>query len=88
MIVSKKVSEQVLGIEQINKFVEAKIAEGIHKEEWLFFKALSSSLNYGLLDDTIAIVSSYKSQLLRVQKEMAEAGEELDLDFSKTEWWK
>ncbi len=88
MIVSKRVAESILGVERLTTFVDKKVREGVHKEEWLFFSELSSSLDYPLLDETVSLVNTYRPQLLKLQQSRAEAGEEPELDFSQTEWWK
>ena len=80
MIVSKKVAEAVAGPDDVRIHALSRIATGDDVLYWKYFQGLSSSASFDLLGQTIPWVDRYHTQLLRLQQ--------VEVDFSKPEWWR
>ncbi len=84
MIVSKRVAEKVLGVQQVKGFSETRVlADRRDKEEWQVFGSLSSSEEYRLLDETIPLVETYRQRLMELETDE----EDVQVDFSRGDWW-
>ncbi len=84
MIVSKRVAEKVLGVQQVKGFSETRVlADRRDEEEWQVFGSLSSSEEYRLLDETIPLVETYKQRLMELETDE----KDVRVDFSRGDWW-
>lgn len=80
MIVSKRVAENILGVEAVNKFLDTTVPGGNDEEEWKFFGGLSATATYDLLQNTIRLVENYRQQLSSLAQGSG-------VDFAQPEWW-
>jgi hypothetical protein len=80
-IVSKRVAEAVCGANAVRAFAEEQIqfmegaGEPEQRERWVFFRDVSSSNNYDLVDATVALVEKHKTQI------------DFRVDVNEPQWW-
>jgi hypothetical protein len=84
MMVSKRVAEELYGIEEVAVFINAQILDGQHennmskKELWEVYRDLLPSTPYNALEETDRLVQEYREKLLELEPE---------IDFSIPQWW-
>ena len=80
-IVSKRVAEVVCGVEAVNAFADAQVrlmdglGESEQRERWTYFRDMSSSAPFDLLESTKSLVEKYKGVL------------DFGIDVSADQWW-
>jgi len=80
-IVSKRVAEEVCGVEAVRRFAEEQIRllhdAGEHEEEarWVLFRDVPSSTRFDLLQATLPLVEKYKNVL------------NFEIDVNEPQWW-
>jgi hypothetical protein len=93
-IVSKRIAEEICGIEAIRIFAEEQVKEfealarsgdevaASEKVRWEFFRDVPSSTTFNMLAETISLVDKFKPQLIAERFGVSES-----IDFSQREWW-
>jgi hypothetical protein len=80
-IVSKRVAEALCGVETVRAYAEEQVlfmeqmGEMEQKARWIFFRDVSPSVTYNLLDETLPFVEKYRHHL------------NFGVDTERQEWW-
>ena len=99
-IISKRVAEAVCGKEAVRGFAEGRVRQfadiagqghesaKAEKARWEFFRDVSSSTQFDVLEATIPLVEKYKFALSTDEDESCrQLREEFNIDFSHQQWW-
>jgi hypothetical protein len=80
-IASKRVAEAVCGADAVRAFAERQVqfmeqvGEPEHTARWIFFRDVSASTSYDLLEATIPLVERYKTRI------------DFRVDVNDPQWW-
>ena len=80
-IVSKRIAEILCGPEVVREFAEEQIrlmrdaGEPEQEARWIFFRDVSSSTQYSLLEDTLSLVKKYQNVI------------DFEIDVEEPKWW-
>jgi hypothetical protein len=80
-IVSKRIAENIFGIDAVRAFAEEQIrfmhqvVEPDQEARWVFFRDVDSSMPYNFLEATLRLVNEYKDRL------------DFGLDINQPSWW-
>jgi hypothetical protein len=80
-IISKRVAEQVCGVQAVRRFAEQQVmwmrtGGGLaHKQRWEFFRDVPSPTAYDWVNETVRLVESYKGRI------------DTGMDVSEPQWW-
>jgi hypothetical protein len=86
ILVSKRVSVEVMGKSTVDQYAEDRISNGEDPEKWRFFLDLDPCEKYDLLEETRAWTEKYRSEI--IGSATAKYKRNGDPDFTSDDWWR
>ena len=81
---SRRIAIELLGEAIVDAYAVSKIQDNYDPDKWRFFRSLSTSATFNLLEETRPWVDRYRTGLQMIPQNIEP---EHQIDFTKPDWW-